>query len=112
LTAGELFVDVTRRRVFFGERAIDLVPKEFDLLVFLMRNRGVALSRTLLLKHVWGEDFRSDPRTVDVHIRWLRTKIEPDAARPFYIETVRGLGYRFSEGMREAQKRPVDRIAQ
>jgi DNA-binding response OmpR family regulator len=103
LTAGDLYVDITRRRAFLGERAVELVPKEFDLLVFLMRNRGVALSRALLLKHVWGDDFRSDPRTVDVHIRWLRTKIEPDAAHPHYIETVRGHGYRFADGMHESQ---------
>jgi DNA-binding response OmpR family regulator len=101
LTAGDLCVDVTRRRVFLGERMVELVPKEFELLVLLMRNRGVALSRALLLEHVWGDDFRSDPRTVDVHIRWLRTKIESDAARPYYIETVRGHGYRFTDAIRE-----------
>ena len=95
LTAGELCVDVGRRRVFCGEREVELVPKEFDLLVLLMRNRGMVLSRDVLLKHVWGDDFKSDPRTVDVHIRWLRTKIEPDAAQPRYVETVRGHGYRF-----------------
>jgi DNA-binding response OmpR family regulator len=82
LTAGDLCVDVTRRRVFLEEREVELVPKEFDLLVCLMRNRGVALSREILLKHVWRDDFRNDPRTVDVHIRWLRTKIESNAAQP------------------------------
>jgi DNA-binding response OmpR family regulator len=101
LIADELCVDVSRRRVFFGDREVELVQKEFDLLVCLMRNRGVALSRELLLKHVWGHDFKNDPRTVDVHIRWLRSKIEPDSAQPCYIETVRGHGYRFTDRVPE-----------
>ena len=105
LTSGDLSVDVTRHRVFSGEREVELVPREFDLLVFMMRNRGVALSRDLLLKHVWGDDFRNDPRTVDVHIRYLRAKIEPNAAQPHYIETIRGRGYRFADGAQEARIR-------
>lgn len=101
LTAGDLRVDVSRRRVFYGEREVEMVPKEFDILVCLMRNRGVPLSREVLLKHVWGDDFRGEQRTIDVHIRWLRTKIESDPAQPQYIQTVRGFGYRFSEATDE-----------
>ena len=97
LTAGDLCVDVGSRRVFYGEREVELVPKEFELLVVLMRNRGQVLSREVLVKHVWGDDFKSDPRTIDVHIRWLRTKVEPDAAHPRYIQTVHRYGYRFSD---------------
>jgi DNA-binding response OmpR family regulator len=103
LMAGDLCVDVGSRRVFSGEREIELVSKEFDLLVFLIRNRGQALSREVLVQHVWGDQFRSDPRTVDVHIRHLRSKIEPDAAQPHYIETVRGHGYRFTDERVEFQ---------
>ena len=66
----------------------------------LVVTRGLALSREMLLQHVWGEDFKHDPRTVDVHIRWLRTKVEPDPPNPRYIQTVRGQGYRFVEGVR------------
>jgi DNA-binding response OmpR family regulator len=101
LTSGDLRVDVGRRRVFAGEQEIDLVPKEFDLLVCLMRNRGQPLSREMLLQRVWGNQNKSHPRTVDVHIRWLRSKIDPDVAQPRYIETVRGHGYRFTERPRE-----------
>ena len=72
-----------------------LPQKEFDLLTCLIRHHGIVLSRDLLLDHVWGSDFVGDSRTVDVHIRWLREKIEYDPARPRYIQTVRGIGYRF-----------------
>jgi DNA-binding response OmpR family regulator len=103
LTSGDLSVDVTHHRVYSGDREVELVPKEFDLLVFMMRNRGVALSRELLLTHVWGDDFRNDRRTVDVHISYLRSKIEPDAAHPHYIQTVHRRGYRFADGTQEAR---------
>jgi len=100
LTFDSLHVDIGRHRVFYGDTEIELVQKEFELLVCLMRNSGLALSREMLLQHVWGEDFKHDPRTVDVHIRWLRTKVEPDPPNPRYIQTVRGQGYRFVEGVR------------
>jgi DNA-binding response OmpR family regulator len=100
LSYEEQHVDVGRRRVYYGSGTVELVPKEFDLLVCLMRNSGLALSRAVLLQHVWGDDFKQDQRTVDVHIRWLRTKIEPDPANPRYVQTVRGRGYRFAEGVR------------
>ncbi len=74
-----------------------LSHKEFDLLAALIRNAGTALSRERLLQQVWGYDYPGDTRTVDVHIRWLREKIEEDAAEPKRIVTVRGVGYRFEE---------------
>lgn len=95
LNSDDLTMDLTGRRVFKGEEEIKLSNKEFDLLVELMRNRGAVLSRDLILTKVWGYDYFVDKRTVDVHIRWLREKIEEDASNPKRIITVRGLGYRF-----------------
>jgi len=95
LQASDLKVDTGSRRVWRGNGETTLSAKEFDLLVCLMRNRGLALSRDLLLERVWGYDFLGDSRTVDVHVRWLREKIEPDPSQPVFIHTVRGTGYRF-----------------
>ena len=95
LEADDLRVDTGSRRAWRSGAEITLSQKEFDLLTCLMRNRGMALSRDLLLERVWSFDFLGDSRTVDVHIRWLREKIETDPARPIYIQTVRGVGYRF-----------------
>ena len=95
LEAGRLKIDTSRRRAWCEAEELNLSQKEFDLLTCLIRNQGIALSRDLLLERVWGLDFIGDSRTVDVHIRWLREKIEPDSARPRYIQTVRGIGYRF-----------------
>lgn len=95
LEAGIIRVDTSSRRAWRESNELTLPQKEFDLLTCLIRNRGIALSRDLLLERVWGLDFLGDSRTVDVHIRWLREKIEPDPARPRYIQTVRGVGYRF-----------------
>ncbi|NTU82199.1 MAG: response regulator transcription factor [Chloroflexales bacterium] len=95
LEAGALRVDTSSRRAWRESGELALPQKEFDLLACLIRNRGIALSRDLLLERVWGLDFIGDSRTVDVHIRWLREKIELDPARPRYIQTVRGVGYRF-----------------
>ena len=72
-----------------------LKPKEYELLVFLANHRGQVLTREVILDKVWGWEFVGDSRTVDVHIRWLREKIEPDPAKPGRIITVRGAGYRF-----------------
>lgn len=72
-----------------------MTPKEFALLAFLASHPGKVFTRDQLLDRVWGLDSWISPRTVDVHIRWLRTKIEPDPARPRYLQTVRGSGYRF-----------------
>ncbi len=95
LEAGDLTVDLLAHRAWRNDKALSLAPKEFDLLVELMRHRGAVLSRDLLVQRVWGFDFTGDTRTVDVHIRSLREKIEVDPARPVRIETVRGIGYRF-----------------
>lgn len=95
LVAGPLRLNLERRRAFREDREILLSPKEFDLLAELMRNPGIALSRDLLLERVWGYEWEGDNRTVDVHIRWLREKIEADPSAPVIIQTVRGIGYRF-----------------
>jgi DNA-binding response OmpR family regulator len=95
LTSNDLQVSLTGRRVYKQGDEIKLSNKEFDLLAELMRNRGVVLSRDLILTKVWGYDYFVDKRTVDVHIRWLREKIEHDASDPRRIVTVRGVGYRF-----------------
>jgi DNA-binding response OmpR family regulator len=95
LQAGDLTLDLLAHRAFSGEASLNLTPKEFDLLAELIRHRGAVLTRELLVERVWGFDFGGDTRTVDVHIRALREKIEDDPAEPNRIQTVRGLGYRF-----------------
>jgi DNA-binding response OmpR family regulator len=95
LTYGDLEIDLTRREVRLGSQVVALKPKEFELLVFIANHRGKVLTREFILERVWGWDYVGDSRTVDVHIRWLREKIEPDAANPHRIVTVRGAGYRF-----------------
>jgi DNA-binding response OmpR family regulator len=92
---GDLVIDQTRREVRLKGKALHLRPKEYDLLVFLARNKGIALSRDLILERVWGWEHDGSSRTLDVHIRWLRTKIEPEPGRAGRIVTVRGIGYRF-----------------
>jgi DNA-binding response OmpR family regulator len=92
---GDLIIDLGRHEVQWAGEPIALKPKEFDLLVFLARNRGMALSRDLILERVWGWDYDGGSRTVDVHVRWLREKLEPDPANPERIVTVRGVGYCF-----------------
>lgn len=91
----DLEIDLAGREVFLGGKAILLKPKEFDLLVFFARNKGIVLSRDLILERVWGWDYVGGSRTVDVHVRWLREKIEAEPANPTRIVTVRGIGYRF-----------------
>ncbi len=93
--SGDLRVDLARREVRRGGSPLRLKPKELDLLGFFMRRRGRAFSREELLNQVWGYEFADDTRTVDVHVRWLRQKIEPDPAQPSRLITVRGVGYRF-----------------
>ncbi len=92
---GDLVIDLSRREVAFRGTVHHLKPKEFDLLVFLARNRGIVLSRDLILERVWGWEFDGGSRTVDVHVRWLREKVEADPSDPQRIVTVRGIGYRF-----------------
>jgi DNA-binding response OmpR family regulator len=95
LTAGDLRVDLVGRRVHLDGTELHLTHKEFNLLAELMRNPGVVMSRDLLLEKIWGFDYIGDTRTVDVHVRWLRQKIESDPSAPTRIATVRGVGYRF-----------------
>jgi DNA-binding response OmpR family regulator len=95
IEAGDLRLELAPRRVYLVEREVSLSPREFDLLAALMRDRGAVLSRDLLLERVWGSDYPGDPHTVDVHIRWLRQKLERDPSAPERILTVRGVGYRF-----------------
>ncbi len=97
LKVGEVLLDRTARQVWRSGRLIELSPREFELLAVLIEHRGEALSRQELLDRVWGEQWVGSPRTLDVHIRWLREKIEDDAATPCYIETVRGHGYRLAD---------------
>lgn len=95
LTFGDLAIDLTRREVTLDGESLHLKPREYELLVFLARNRGMVLSRDLILERVWGWDYGGGSRTVDVHVHWLREKIEPDPKNPTRIVTVRGVGYRF-----------------
>jgi DNA-binding response OmpR family regulator len=95
VTSGELAVDLRRREVSLRGRALTLKPKEFELLLFFFRNRGRAFTREQLLNQIWGYDFTGDTRTVDVHVSWLRQKIEDNPAKPTRLITVRGVGYRF-----------------
>ncbi len=91
---GNVVIDLVRHAVTRGGEEVPLSPKEFDLLAFLAQNKRRAFSRDHLLEKVWGYDYAGDTRTVDVHVRWLRQKIETDAAHPSLVVTVRGVGYK------------------
>jgi DNA-binding response OmpR family regulator len=95
LTFGDLVLALARHEVQLRGEPVMLKPKEYDLLVFLARNRGLVLTRDLILERVWGWDYGGGTRTVDVHVRWLREKLEVDTEHPVRIVTVRGVGYRF-----------------
>ena len=95
LVAGPLRIDLAGRRVNCRGQEMELQPKQFELLTYLVRNRGTVLTRDQLLHNVWGYDYAGDTRTVDVHVRWLREKLEEDPANPRLIQTVRGVGYCF-----------------
>jgi DNA-binding response OmpR family regulator len=95
LVSGDLRIDMKRREVTRNDRPVELKPKEMELLIYFMRNKGRAFTREQLLREVWGYDFYGDSRTVDVHVSWLRQKIEEQAGKPVRILTVRGVGYRF-----------------
>ncbi len=95
LQVGEIMMDVPGRIVRVRGRQVQLPPKEFDLLRVFLTNPDRVLGRDYLLDRVWGEDYVGDVRTLDVHIRWLREKIERDPSAPAYILTVHGVGYRF-----------------
>lgn len=95
IQAGDVKIDIPRRHVSLGGSSLTLKPKEFDLLLYFARHPGIVLSRDALLREVWGYDYPVDTRTVDVHVRWLRQKIETEPSTPIRIETMRGHGYRF-----------------
>ena len=95
LVFDDLAIDESRREVLRGGVPLALKPKEYELLTFLAHQRGLLLSRHVILERVWGWEVESDSRTVDVYIRWLREKIEQDPSNPSRIVTVRGIGYRF-----------------
>ena len=95
ITAGPVSIDVDRHAVSIGGENISLPLKEFELLEFLVRNSGRVLTRTQLIDRVWGSDYFGDTKTLDVHVKRLRAKIEKDPANPTYIQTIRGLGYKF-----------------
>jgi DNA-binding response OmpR family regulator len=97
LVASDLRIDLARRSVVSSGRPVALKPKEFDLLAFLASHSQQVFSREVLLDRVWGYDFVGGTRTVDVHVRWLRTKLEENPALPLYIQTVYGVGYKFNE---------------
>ena len=92
---GQLVLDLDRRQVLLNGDPLAMKPKEYELLVYLAQKRGRVLSRDQILADVWGWDYVGGSRTVDVHIRWLREKIEDDPADPSHLITVRGAGYRF-----------------
>lgn len=93
---GELRVEIPARRAFKKDVELAMRPKEYDLLLVLMRQAGKVVERESLFHQVWETDWLGDMRTLDVHIRWLRQKIEDDPSNPRYIQTVRGVGYRFA----------------
>lgn len=95
IEAGDLVLDIKRHEVRKNKLPLQLKPKEFDLLCYLIENSDRAVSRQRILEEVWGWDYIGDSRTVDVHVRWLRSKIEDDPSKPNKILTVPGVGYRF-----------------
>ena len=95
LRSGDLSLDPKARIARRGDQQLSLKPKEFDVLAHFMRHQGTAFSRDELLRSIWGYDFAGDTRTVDVHISWLRQKIEDTPSKPTRLITVRGVGYRF-----------------
>jgi two-component system OmpR family response regulator len=92
---GDLEIDILHHVITRAGNTLNLSPKEFDLLVFLTSNKSLVFSRDQLLEKVWGYDYSGDTRTVDVHIRWLREKIEDNSEEPKRLITVRGVGYKF-----------------
>ncbi|MEX2447079.1 MAG: response regulator transcription factor [Dehalococcoidia bacterium] len=95
IRAGDIVLDEHRHEVKRGEEEVALRPREFVLLAYLMRHPGQVLSRNQILEDVWDITYAGETRTVDVHVRWLREKLEDDPAQPRHIQTVRGFGYRF-----------------
>jgi len=107
LASGGIRLDLVSLRATLEGKDLRLSPKEFSLLAELMRHERAVLSRDLLLTRVWGYEYTGDTRTVDVHIRWLREKIESDPSNPHLLQTVRGIGYRFDGGVAAPDPGPV-----
>lgn len=97
IVCNNLVIDRKRHEIRINEKAVALKPKEIDLLIYLVENKGRAMTREMILEKVWGWEFIGGSRTVDVHVRWLRSKIEPDPSNPTRIVTVPGIGYRFED---------------
>jgi DNA-binding response OmpR family regulator len=98
ITINNLKIEIDQRKVFKGDRPLDLRFKEFELLSLLVNNLNETVTRAEIFDKVWGTEWLGDMRTLDVHIRWLREKLEDDPGNPKYIQTVRSVGYRFTEG--------------
>ena len=97
IKAGNLEINLERHQVTLDNKPVILTPKEFDLLALLAANKSIVFSRNQLLEKIWGYEYEGDTRTVDVHIHWLREKIEQNPEEPHHLITVRGLGYKFEE---------------
>lgn len=95
LTSGDLVVDLASHTVTLAGKELEMKPREFDLLALLVANKGRAFTRDQILERLWGQDYIGDTRTVDVHIRWIRQKLETAPGNPNRIVTIRGVGYRF-----------------
>ncbi|HEY9899767.1 MAG TPA: response regulator transcription factor [Pantanalinema sp.] len=100
---GDLVIDLTRHEVTLGPKVLNLTLKEYELLKLMALNANKVLSREFLIEQVWGYDFTGEGRTVDVHVHWLREKIEKDPNNPMRIQTVRGVGYRFERRVRAGE---------
>jgi len=98
LSVGEFTLDPEKRRISHEGRVVRLTPKEYRLLELLMRHAGNVLTRRQIMKEVWETDYLGDTRTLDVHVRWLREKIEPQPRAPVYLKTIRRVGYVFDSG--------------
>jgi two-component system response regulator RegX3 len=98
LEGGPVTIDVGRHEVVVDGRPVQLRPREFDLLAAFLRNKGMLMTRERLITEVWGMDYFGDTKTLDVHIKRVRKKIEPDPKSPSYLVTVRGLGYKYLDG--------------
>jgi DNA-binding response OmpR family regulator len=92
---GQIQIDLAGHRLLRDGRPVPIKPKAFELLAYLVRHPGQVFTRDQLLEHVWGYDYAGETRTVDVHVHWLRSRIEDDPGEPAYIHTVRGVGYVF-----------------
>jgi DNA-binding response OmpR family regulator len=109
LTVGAFTLDPEKRRLIHDTRVVRLTPKEYRLLEVLMLNAGAVLSRRQIMKEVWETDYVGDTRTLDVHIRWVREKIEVEPARPIFLRTIRRVGYVFDPLAVDEKRIPPDR---